>query len=282
VPLTVEEPARVVALALDPVQRARVADAVRATAHVVSVPTPDELYAALRASLDPVDLVVLGTATGDVGLADVVRRIRRERPLVPVVVYLGSSADQSSTIPKITGAGVHEIIVPGYNDERMLLKAAILTARRFCAAGWVLGKLAACIPARLLGLAEATIADPVRVDSVPALATSVGVHRKTLYNWCRMTRFFGPADLVLWCRLALVAHYLGATTCSIDVIARDLGYPSDTALRNTLKRRTGLTATELRERGGLDAFLEILNARVREHRQLLSRRDEANAELPPE
>jgi len=246
----------------------------RSVAHIVSATSTEQLYSMLRSSLDPLDVVAVGTAGRD-DIADVVRQIRRERPQLPVVAYLDPSANQASTIPRITEAGVHEFIIPGYNDEGVRLRAAVLSARRYCAAGYVLGRLAGALPTRLLRFAEAIMADPLRIDSVPALAAAAGVHRKTLYNWCRLTGFFSPGDLLLWSRLALVAHYLGTTRCSVELIARDLGYTSDTALRNTLKRKLGLTATELRDRGGLDAFVSILKHR------LASRADHPHTEPTP-
>lgn len=217
------------------------------------------------------DVLVLGVATGDRLVADAVRRIREVRPQLPVVVYLGVAANQSSTIPAITHAGIDELVVPGYNDDRVHLREALTAARRSCAVRWVLGKLATVVPARLLRFAESAIADPQRVQSVPLLAERAGVDRKTLYNWCRMSRFFKPGDLLTLCRLALAAYYLGTTRCSIDLIARDLGYPSDTALRNTIKRKTGLTATELRDQGGLDAFIRIFAAKLSSERSSKNR-----------
>jgi AraC-like DNA-binding protein len=267
VPRNVEASADIATLGLSPIQRARVADALRSSARLNALESLERMRRLLRDTLEPVDLVVIGMNTPGSSVADVVRDVRRECPMVPVVVYLDRAVDQSSTIPSITEAGVHEIIVPGYNDEGVRLRAAILAARRFCAAAWILDRLSSVVPARLLRFVEAVLADPCGVDSVDALAMSAGVHRKTLYNWCRITRFFGPGDLLLWCRLALVAHYLGITRCTVEIIARDLGYPSDTALRNTLKRNVGLTATELRDRGGLEPFLEIFKARIAVYRQ---------------
>ena len=266
VPRNLEVPAHVVMIGVTPTQRARLADALRASARLNVLESFDRMRGLLRDTLESVDLVVIGIDTPRTSVADVVRGVRRERPGVPVVVYLDRAVDSSSTIPSITEAGVHEIIVPGYNDEGARLRAALLAARQFCAAAWVLDRLSLVVPTRLLRFVEAVLGDPCGVDSVDALATSAGVHRKTLYNWCRITRFFGPGDLLLWCRLALVAHYLGTTRCTVEVIARDLGYPSDTALRNTLKRNVGLTATELRDRGGLEPFLKILKQRVTTHR----------------
>ena len=48
--------------------------------------------------------------------------------------------------------------------------------------------------------------------------------------------------------------------------ALQLDFPSDTALRNMIKRYTGLRASEIRARGGMRAILDAFGAAVRAHR----------------
>jgi transcriptional regulator GlxA family with amidase domain len=104
------------------------------------------------------------------------------------------------------------------------------------------------------------------VTNVPTLATALRVHRKTLFNRCERAGFLSPAELVAWSRLALVAHLLETTGCSVETIALDLSYPSDTSLRNALKRYTGHRASEIRERGGVDTVVRALRRRLGEGR----------------
>ena len=82
------------------------------------------------------------------------------------------------------------------------------------------------------------------------VAYALGYHRKTLVNHCSQAEFLPPHELLCWCRLA-VAGELIATSCrSIESVALQLGFPSDTSLRNMMKRYTGMRASEVRERGG--------------------------------
>ena len=60
----------------------------------------------------------------------------------------------------------------------------------------------------------------------------------------------------------LVAFYLTNSGCTIETIALDLNYPSDTTLRNTMKRYTGLRATEVRQIGGVEAVLDAMRNRL--------------------
>jgi AraC-like DNA-binding protein len=254
VQLSTDAPTCVIACGLDPIQMARITDAVRSSAVVTTPRSLEELYERLHDGLDQVDLVVIGTRQLGSSIEEVVRNLRAARPRVPVVAYLSSATADTCTIPGLTEAGVNEIIVPGYNDERAALRAAVMAARRGCAAHWALRSLGAVLPSELRPFAERILADPTRITTVPELARRVGVNRKTVFNWCRRAGFVGPGELISWCRLALVAYYLETTRCSVDTIARDLGYPSATTLRNTLRRHVKTTATQLREDGGL-AFL---------------------------
>lgn len=56
---------------------------------------------------------------------------------------------------------------------------------------------------------------------------------------------------------------LETTGCTIERIAIDLGYASDTALRNTIKRYTGQRASQIRDAGGVGQIIRALEDRIR-------------------
>jgi hypothetical protein len=64
--------------------------------------------------------------------------------------------------------------------------------------------------------------------------------------------------------LALVAHLLETTGCTIETIANELAFPSDTALRNTMKRYTGRRAGDIRCAGGMACVIAALVERLHE------------------
>ena len=111
------------------------------------------------------------------------------------------------------------------------------------------------IPVSLHPMVETTLAAPDVVTNVPTLAAALRVHRKTLFNRCEREDFIAPAELVAWARLALVAYLLETTGYSIETIAIELSYPSDTSLRNAIKRYTGQRASEIREGGGVETVV---------------------------
>jgi AraC-like DNA-binding protein len=255
----------VIACELDQQQRARVLDAFRGRVDVHFVDALTEIATVLRSTIEDVDIIVLPAVDrpGTEGTVErVVREIVVQRPRVAIVAYCPPGARYSSEIRALTAAGVHEFVFAGIDDQGTAFRTVLAKARRGCAADWVMNQLRPVVPARLHRLLEAILAHPDRVVSIPTLAGELGVHRKTLFNWCERAAFLPPAELLAWARLALVAYHLESTGCTVETIALELAYPSDTALRNTIKRYTGLRASDIRSRGGVACVLDALGRRV--------------------
>jgi AraC-like DNA-binding protein len=255
----------VVACGLDQQQRARILDAFRGRVDVRFVDALTEIKALLRSTIEDVDVIVIPAVDrqGSAGTIErVVREIVVERPRVAIVAYCPPAARYSSDIRALAAAGVHEFVFAGIDDQGTTFRTILAKARRGCAADWVMQKLRPIVPARLHRLVEAILTHPDRVTTIPTLAAELGVHRKTLFNWCERAAFLPPAELLAWARLALVAYHLESTGCTVETIALELSYPSDTALRNTIKRYTKLRASDIRTSGGLTCVLEAFSRRL--------------------
>jgi AraC-like DNA-binding protein len=255
----------VVACGLDQQQRARVLDAFRSRVGLRFLDSVAEITDALRSSLEGIDVVVLPAVDrpGSAGTIErVVRQIAAERPRVAIVAYCPPGARFSADIRALAAAGVHQFVFAGIDDQGTSFRAVLAQARRGCAADWVMQQLRPIVPPRLHRLLEAILTHPDRVTSIPTLAAELGVHRKTLFNWCERAGFLPPAELLAWARLALVAYHLESTGCTVETIALELSYPSDTALRNTIKRYTGYRASDIRSHGGVGCVLGALVRRL--------------------
>jgi AraC-like DNA-binding protein len=255
----------VVACGLDQQQRARVLDAFRTRVDLRFIDSLADITPILRSTLEDVDIVVLPAIdrAGFAGTVErVVRRIVVERPRVAIVAYCPPGGQYSAEIRTLTAAGVHEFVFAGIDDQGAAFRTILAKARRGCAADWVMQQLRPIVPPRLHRLLEAILTHPERVTSIPSLAAELGVHRKTLFNWCERAAFLPPAELLAWARLALVAYHLESTGCTVETIALELSYPSDTTLRNTIKRYTGLRASDIRARGGVACVLDALARRL--------------------
>ena len=177
----------VVACGLDQQQRARVLDAFRGRVDVRFMDSLTEITPVLRATLEDVDIIVLPAVdrAGFAGTTErIVRQILVERPRVAIVAYCPPAGRYSSEIRALTAAGVHDFVFAGIDDHGTTFRTILARARRGCAAEWVMQQLRAIVPPRLHRLLEAILAHPDRVTSIPTLAAELGVHRKTLFNWC--------------------------------------------------------------------------------------------------
>ena len=253
------ESGSVVACVPSPQHRARVVDALRTRADVRFVDTFLELRALVRRTVADIDTIIVSAHDGTGAAADaVVRAIVDERPRTAIIAYCQAGAHHNADLRELALAGVHQFVFAGIDDTGVAFRAVLASARRHCAADCVMRELGPVVPASLHRLVEAVLARPDELTSIAALADAVGVHRKTLFNHCQRAGFLQPAELLAWCRLAIVAHYLETTGCTIESIAIDMGYASDTALRNTMKRYTGLRASEVRARGGVACIVSAL------------------------
>ncbi|HVE77752.1 MAG TPA: helix-turn-helix domain-containing protein [Gemmatimonadaceae bacterium] len=70
-----------------------------------------------------------------------------------------------------------------------------------------------------------------------------------------------PSEIIGWARLLVAAHFIEDPMRRVDRVAVDLDFPSGSALRNMLKRYTGLQPREVREKGGMRCVLEAFRSR---------------------
>lgn len=254
----------VVACAVTPTQRGRLIDALRGRVTLRFVATFAELSETLKQSTDPVDAVVLPARDADGQDASrIVREVAVGRPRTAIVVWCDARSEHSLEIRALAVAGAHQFLFLGMEDYGVSLRAVLDVAKRQCGAEWVMERLSRIVPSLLHPMLEATLARPDAIRSLPDLASAIGVHRKTLFNHCRRVGFLAPAELIAWGRLAMVAYLLETTSCTVERIAIELGYASDTSLRNTMKRYTGQRAGEIRAAGGVERVIQALEERVR-------------------
>jgi len=192
----------------------------------------------------------------------VVREMVAERPRVAIVAYCRAGAQYSTDIRALAAAGVHQFVFAGIDDAGVAFRAVLDAARHQCAAEWVMCRLAPIVPATLHPMMEVALAKPETITTVAALASALGVVRGTVFNRCAHAWSVPPEEFLMWVRLALVAHFAETTGCTIETIAIQMAYPSVTALRNMMKRYTGLTTTEIRASGGLCSVVDALAGRL--------------------
>lgn len=244
----------------DPRLHARVLDAVRGRATVRAIPSLAALLDVLRA--EPADVVILPPrdASG-CEATPIVREIVKHSPQTAIVAHLEPRYQGSSDIRALAIAGVHQFLFVG-EESRVALQSLLESARRECAAEQVLQRLGAILDERVHPNVELCLMHPAEIRAVDDLVAASRLHRKTLYNQCRRAGLSGPAELIAWCRLALAAFILSETAKTVETVAAELEFASPTALRNMMKRYTGLRASDVRAAGGVERIETALRARL--------------------
>ena len=236
----------------------------RGRAGVVSVNSYEQVRETLRRTTTTVGGVVVSPEDhggGTAGIIALVRYIRAEWPHVPIVACCHPGNPYSSQIRALSLAGVHQFLFIGVDDETHALRALFEAAGQECASQAVLEQIKPLLPVRLHYFCEYALSHPRETPSVAAIAKLLGTHRTTISRYCEQEQLPPPTELLSWCRLLLVAHLLEHTSRTVESMAHELGYPTATALRNKIKRYTGLRAGEIRSRGGLRLLLERFRAR---------------------
>jgi AraC-like DNA-binding protein len=164
-------------------------------------------------------------------------------------------------VSELAVAGVHDVLFTGLNDDphsaRMIIFGAILGG----AGDVVHWAVAPLIPVTMMRFVDLAARRPRDLRRVAEVAEALGVSRQTLGRWCRVHKFIGPEELLVWVRLLLVAALLEATDLTLESIAYDMQYGSPAALRNRIREYTALKATDLRE-GGLRIMLDAFRRRI--------------------
>ena len=185
---------------------------------------------------------------------------------MPIIGYCDLGARRTGEAVALIRAGVHELVLRGVDDDALALRDALVGASHSTAANRVITTVRPLVDASILPLLEHCLSFGRRPITVAGAAGALGVHRKTLVNQCARSKLPPPAILLGWCRLFLVAALLERRSYTVERIAHELEYPSSTALRNAIRRYVGVTATEVRDHGGLHFVLDRFARQLEEWR----------------
>jgi AraC-like DNA-binding protein len=245
----------VAALVRDRRDLARLQDALRPCAgtplHGVLQPFVrlDALSHALQRSHFDVLVIEPNDADG-VATDSTIRHIRERFPRLSVIGHVEMKPGMSSQVLSFARAGVHELIVAGIDDSAFVLRHALQRASRRCLAEEVYAEISPSLPREAANLVRYCLEHASEAPSIDDISRALGVHRRTLVNRMQNAMLPPPSELWAWSRLLLAARYLEMPGRSVEWVADTVGYPSANALRNALKRYTGLVPSELREDDG--------------------------------
>ena len=174
-------------------------------------------------------------------------------PTVPVLGYCGAGARHAADLRDLARAGVHELIFADVDDHPALLRAKLGRGEEACAAAAVLRCIERLLPPRLKSVVEYCVHFPRDSREVSRIAAALGVHRKTLVNWCERANVPPPSQLVTWVRLLLATELLRSPGQAVERVSNTLEFASPTAFRNLCRRYLRMRPTALRTPEGRQA-----------------------------
>lgn len=247
---------RIVALVVGPIERARVESAAKGFWSVTFVSTITALRERALLTVPRATVVVAEPRDSD-GLptAPLLKQLRAAHPDTPIVGYCNAAGHDSREILEIATVGVHDLVFKGTTDSPTLLRATCESAARTCSAEAVLGKISDELIPEGRQIVEYCLYHPTLATSVAAIAKGLALHRKTLVNRCARVGLPVPGVLLGWSRLLLFAHVLRSRCGPVEDLALLIGFPSGTALRNMLKRYSGLRPRDLQAPLGFDQLI---------------------------
>ncbi len=209
----------------------------------------DRLDAALQRTHFDV-LVIEPTDADGHSTEEMIRSIRARFPRLSVLGHVVMRPGISSSVLSFARAGVHELIVSGIDDTAMVLRVALQRASQRCLAEEVYAEVSSSLPREAARLVRYCLEHASESPTIDDISRALGVHRRTLVNRMQNAMLPPPSELWAWSRVLLAARYLEMPGRSVEWVAHTVGYPSANALRNALKRYTGLVPSELREDDG--------------------------------
>lgn len=199
----------------------------------------------------------------------ILRSIRERFPRLSVLGHVMMRPGLSSQVLSFARAGVHELIVAGIDDTATVLRLALQRASRRCLAEEVYAEVSGSLPREAAQLVRYCLEHASEAPTIDDISRALGVHRRTLVNRMQQAMLPPPSEMWAWSRVLLAARYLEVPGRSVEWVAHTVGYPSGNALRNALKRYTGLVPSELREDHGFArAMLAFRSALLSSSRHL--------------
>jgi AraC-like DNA-binding protein len=235
----------------------------RRLAGVATVRFMDRSDTLARARLDIIPSVFLfrlESADNDDVLA-LMQRARREWPNVPIL--LASSVPDrrsASNVMAAVRAGPVRLVLDDTDDVGHAVREAIEDGDIAPACADTARVIAAYVPSAAKPVFHYCIMNVRRPLTVVDVARAVGVHPRSLHRRLSALGLPSPSSSISWSRLFVAVHLMNDASRSVEHVALHLRFSSGSALRNMLKRYSGLTPSELRRPEGLSRIATIFEA----------------------
>ena len=209
-------------------------------------------------------MVSIGSETG---LAEGIREIAREYPLVAVVACLRVRECDTGILAALQSWGVAEIL----DIEKEMSSVGIARRLDIVRTLWAQRLFRRALPktlsARGRTLLEALADIAARGGHVSDLGDVLGVYRGTITRWCAAAGIPEPRRSFAWIRLLLAADLLEDQSRSIEAVSKISGFSSAASLKSATRTFTSLTPSELRDAGAFETVARLARSEFRATRE---------------
>jgi AraC-like DNA-binding protein len=157
--------------------------------------------------------------------------------------------------------GVRHLVMRDQEDGPAAFAYLLAQARAEWLPARVFTGIGDLIPSHLRAVVHQVAAHGAEALSPARVAALYHRHPNTLREHLRAAGLPPVNKLVVWLRLFRAAHLLEDPGRSVENVAGALAFASSSGLRNQLHRYAGLTASDVRTRGGVDLLLAQFRTR---------------------
>ena len=251
----------IAALVCDQGSRARLQTAVRGQAQLTFCRTVSELVSAV-ADGTATTVVTEWRDTNGCRVDDALRSLYADYPSIPILVYAPLTQQGARDMLDAARAGATEVVIASFDDVGITLAQRLAAAQAAALARQTLARIADLVPESIAMLVDHFLRRGRSTPSVAAAARALGVSRKVLASQCARAHLPSPRALSCWTRLILTSQRLEDPSRTAERAALEMGFPSGSGFRNMLKRYTGLSPADVRERGGSLCLIDLLVAQL--------------------
>jgi AraC-like DNA-binding protein len=209
----------------------------------------------------------MASVGSETGLAEGLREVARDFPLVGIVACVRVDSVEPEVLSAMQAWGVTEILDLDWERSAAAVGRRIDDVKGVWAQRLFARALPRVLSARGRTLLETAAEVAAQGGHVPELAATLGIYQRTVRLWCAAAGVPEARRMFTWIRLLLAAELLDNPGRTIENVARVSGFASGASLKSTTRAFTGLTPSELRDRGAFEAVASLARAEFRSARE---------------
>ena len=193
-----------------------------------------------------------------------IRAIVDWHPTIPLVLWLSlTGKDMRELVAMAAEVALDAVIIRELDDATSIIQGAVRSAREGSATLRLVRAIERIAPPSIRALLVVAARSTERPLTVHAWAARAGISQRTLLWRLRDAGLPHAREVIRWLRLLHVAARLDLPKNTVEHVVEGMRFASSSTLRHLLKRMTGFAPTQLREAGGFQYLLSVVEPMLR-------------------